>query len=240
MLRVAICDDDKSFSNLLYQKLSKWIGYHSLNIDIFAFENGDDLLYSIEENGHFQIVFIEMELKNADGLTIAKKISCQCSSTLIMFISAVNYCHKRVYKVHPFYFFTKPIENKELSHIMKKALIRLDIEEQAFRFSHNTCYYSIPIKDIIYFSSEGRKICVVSLDKKYYFYGKLDLINNEMQKKAIIFLRIHKSYLVNKRYITIYQQDFIEVAGKECLPISRSKKKAIRNILHKEWKECRY
>ncbi|MCL2717338.1 MAG: LytTR family DNA-binding domain-containing protein [Lachnospiraceae bacterium] len=237
MLRVAICDDDKSFLSLLHQTLLRWITYHNFNINILLFENGEDLLYDIEEAGHFQIVFIEIELNKMDGLTIAYEVYRQCPAAIIIFTSATDYCNKHMYKVHPFYFFTKPIKDRELFFVMKKALKRLDIECQTFRFFHKAYYYSVPVKEIIYFFSDGRKVGIVSLHKKYYFYGKLDLITNEIQKKASVFLRIHKSYLVNKRYITIYQSDFIEVKGNELLPISRSHKKAIRNILAKEWKE---
>ena len=236
MIRLAICDDNKSFLDFIHQALRKWIRYHGINIDILMFENGEDLLYSIEENGNFQVVLIEIELKRVDGLTIATKINRRCSSTIIMFISSLEYCHKRVYNVHPFYFFTKPLRYNELSSIMKRVIKRLDIDYQTFCFCHKNCHYWVPVREIIYFYSDGRKIGVVCTHKRHFFYGKLDSVNEEMKGKANIFLRIHKSYLVNLRYITLYQSNCIEVAGKENLPISRSRMNVIKNVLHKERK----
>ena len=235
MLRIAICDDNKLFLGLLYRSLSKWTKYQYIEIEILGFENGEDLLCNIEANGHFQIVILEIELKRSDGLAIATQILNQSSSTMIMFISSYDHYSKRVYKVHPFYFFTKPIRYPELSSVMKSALSRLDVEYQAFCFSHRMVYYSIPIKEIIYFFSEKRRIGVVSLHQTYYFYGKLEQIEEQLNKFNT-FLRIHKSFIVNKRYISIYQNDYIQVKGNEKLPISRSKRKSTKEALIKFWK----
>jgi len=234
MLRLAICDNDVSFLNYLYYSLRKWVISVGLNIDILAFEDGDDLLYNIEENGHFQIVLIEIRLKKRDGLSLATQIVHKSSSTIIMFVSSHVYCHKRVYSVHPFYFFTKPVRYTELALIMKKTLKRLDIDNQVFYFYHKNHNYWLPINEIVYFFSDGRRVGVVSINKNYFFYDKLDAVNEVMQNKANKFIRIHKSYLVNMCYITVYQPDNVIMKGNESLPISRSKRSLIKNILHKE------
>ena len=235
-MRVAICDDSKAFLDAFYRVLSKWVIRNGINTDIKMFECGDDLLYDIENKGHFQIVIIEIELKDSDSLKVATKITHMDPLAIIIFVSMLEYCHQRVYRVHPFYLFTKPIKYRELSFVMEKALRKLDVDSQSFCFYYKTFYYAVPVKEIIYFFSDGRKIGVVSLHKRYYFYGKLDLINNEMQKMANIFLRIHKSFLVNMRHIRMYNVDHIEVEGNECLPISRSNKNVIKNALHNRWK----
>lgn len=235
MVRIAICDENQSFLERLYWALSKWFTSHCLKADILVFVNGEDLLYHIEESGQFQIVFIEIELRKSDGLTIAADISHRFSSTMIIFVSSLEHCHKRIYQVHPFYLFTKPIKYEELSIVMDEAVSKLDNDCQMFHFSIKSCFHSVPAREIIYFFSEGRRIGVVSKDKTYYFYGKLDFVNHEMQKCMSIFLRIHKSYLVNMRHVMVYHADCIEVTGNASLPISRSKKKAVKDIFHIEW-----
>ena len=107
------------------------------------------------------------------------------------------------------------------------------LRKRTFHFIIKKSQYWIPIKDIVYFSSEGRRICVVSLYEKYYFYDKLDAIHNKMLKKENLFIRIHKSYLVNVCHIKMYEPDNVIVIGNERLPISRSKKVQIKNILQK-------
>jgi len=236
MLRLAICDEDVSFLNYLYYSLRKWIISVGMNIDILAFEDGNELLYNVEIYGHFQIVLIEIKQKKTDGLSLATQIEHRCSSTIIMFVSSHNYCHKRVYSVHPFYFFTKPVEYKELAFIMRKALKKLDIENQTFYFCHKNYNYWLPINEIIYFFSDGRRIGIVSTNGIYYFYDKLDIVYSALQNKTSKFLRIHKSYLVNMYHIKAYQPDNVIVKGNEILPISRSKRHYIKNILHNERK----
>ena len=47
------------------------------------------------------------------------------------------------------------------------------------------------------------------------FYGKLDIVENEISDLSNNFLRIGKSYLVNTRYIKSFNKNFIKVDNEE-------------------------
>lgn len=54
------------------------------------------------------------------------------------------------------------------------------------------------------------------------FYGKLSEIYKTLNTNS--FCMIHKSYVVNMRYILEYGKDFIQMSNGDYIPISRSKK----------------
>ncbi|MCL2254136.1 MAG: LytTR family DNA-binding domain-containing protein [Lachnospiraceae bacterium] len=235
MLRIAVCDENKDFLNSFCRTFSRWIEDQYENIVLFPFTSGDDLLYEIGECGHFQIVFLEIEQKPIDGLYIAAQISKLCSETMIIFMSSLKHYSKRVFQVHPFYLFQKPIKYGELSNVMDDAVKRLETAKQNFHFIYDGFYYSVPIKEIIYFYSEGRKVGIVCMDKTFYYYEKLDLIEEKIKVMTEVFLRIHKSFMINKHYILVYRHDSVEMNGNANLPVSKSKRKFVKDILCKDW-----
>ena len=68
-----------------------------------------------------------------------------------------------------------------------------------FEFQTQNSTYRISYKDILYFQSTGRKINIVMKKEIRTFYGKLNEIEKRIPEN--VFLRIHKSYLVNKNYV---------------------------------------
>lgn len=85
---------------------------------------------------------------------------------------------------------------KELSRLVKE----LQEDKNIFCFQTKREKRYIPYSQIMYFCSDLRYIDVVtSLGNTYRFISKLDKLMLEVQKN--IFIRIHKSYIVNVKYI---------------------------------------
>lgn len=82
-------------------------------------------------------------------------------------------------------------------------------------------YIHTPVKEIHYFVSEGRRTHIVSSNCRDTFYQKLDVVEKRIRLKNCQFIRIHKSYLVNARYIDGYSRDYVLLTTGERLRISR-------------------
>lgn len=92
------------------------------------------------------------------------------------------------------------------------------------------CQVELELANIYYFISRGHNIIAVTKMKEYEFIGKLDQVENDLNKMG--FVRIHKSYLVNMRYIftmagnrAIFKKEIINLE----LNISRRYKNTARD-----------
>ncbi len=88
--------------------------------------------------------------------------------------------------------------------------------------------YSIPLKDILYFESNLRKVIIHTTSKHYEYYEKLDTLEQLLQDKG--FIRCHQSYLVAVTHITSYSDTSLSFDDRT-IPISRSRLEYIRHIL---------
>ena len=102
-------------------------------------------------------------------------------------------------------------------------------EVEAFEFIRK------PIKDIVYFESSGRKINIHLKDNKMeIFNGKLDNMEIKLSNSPSLFLRIHKSYLVNLSYIRAISGKKARLINELVLPISDDRKDNVR----KQYVKC--
>ena len=79
--------------------------------------------------------------------------------------------------------------------------------------------YRIPLRNILYFVSERRKVRCVTTERTLEFYGKLDEVAGEV---GDAFVRVHQRYLVRIAAIAQMEASEVVLAGGERLPMSRS------------------
>ena len=78
--------------------------------------------------------------------------------------------------------------------------------------------YRIPIRDILYFFSDRRKLTCVTRQRSYSFYGKLDEVEAALGGS---FVRIHQRYLVHAAAVDTISGSQVCI-GETTLPVSRS------------------
>lgn len=130
--------------------------------------------------------------------------------------------------MEPFRFIKKPIDEKIFFSYFNKAYERILQDEAYFEYRFNKIPHKILTKDIIYFESSGRLIKVWEKGGEGKFYGKLSIIEKQLQPGKISFLRIHQSYLVNYSFIKEISFSRVVLMNGTELQISEDRRKAIR------------
>ena len=69
--------------------------------------------------------------------------------------------------------------------------------------------YKVPVRDILYFESNRRKVSIVTERATYEVYKKLNEIENSLKKSKMSFLRVHQSFLVNYKHVVGLAYDFV-------------------------------
>lgn len=175
MLRIAICDDDKRFTGELEKIIIKECNELKTAIETEIFFDGKTLLNDIDMHRRYDIIFIDIEMRQLDGITTVRKIRENDNKVIIIYVSAYeSYC-KELFEVNTFRFLQKPIEESRVRLYFKEAYKMLQQEKGIFQFSFNKKVYKIHLEDIIYFESRNRVITVFLSDgSTEVFYGKLN------------------------------------------------------------------
>ena len=216
MIRIGICDDVIEQLQLQEEILRNITHQLCLNAEVGIFQSGEDLLCEIEQKGSMDIILLDIEMGGINGVETARMIREKDSRVILIFISFYDQYCKEMISVQPFAFIDKPVSEKQLEAVMKRALKVLGEKEQIFEYTYKKVPRKILIRKIRYFESDKREINIYSTDGIYSFYKKLDEVEMQIEKMDVKFLRISKSYLVNMNYVKeLRYEEVVMVDDKE-------------------------
>ena len=156
---------------------------------------------------------------------------------LVYISSKVNYA-LQLFQNRPFDFWVKPIEQSKVYHVLDNICRISGKNSVSLEFQTQNSRYRVLYTDILYFQSVGRKINIVMKKEAKTFYGKLNEIEERTPENT--FLRIHKSYLVNKSYVREFTYEWVKMLNGDVLNISKINRADVRRkILESEADEFR-
>lgn len=227
MLNIAICDDDKTFINYIEGVIELCSVKYEEKFNIKTFSDGSKLIdYLLIEQKNFEIILLDMQMKDLDGIQTARKIREQNKNTIIIFITSYTNMVYDAFEVKAFRYILKSKVEQQLDTVLKEAIEEIGEDKRnLFVFSFQSTNHMIPFQDIIYFESKKRSIYVYTKDREFNYYGKLKDV--EEQTKDMNFIRSHQSFLVNLKHVEEIKGFEIVLDTRQVLPISKSKVKDI-------------
>lgn len=199
-MRIAICDDKAEITMQMKEYLFSMKNMIESRMDINAFNDADDFLYEMENGVLYNAIFMDIDLGKSNGIDLAKRVYEKYPATMIAFITAHKQYIHDVFDVQPCGFIEKPLLKENVEKVFNLIVKKCD-ELPKLSYSVNGSQKCIMLRDIIYLKSEGRKIIVTVTNDNVEFYGKMDEIDERLQKLSSNFVRINQSYIINEKYI---------------------------------------
>lgn len=191
----------------------------SFETDIFF--DGETLWEAIEKHGSYDIIYLDIEMENMDGITVARKIREQDPYTILLFVSSYDSYYEQLFEVEPLRFLRKPINPEKFEEYFKIAYGRLMNLDERLHFEFNKRLYQIPYRSIMYMESRRRVIHLIENGgQEYRFYMKMNDLMQEISRVGHMFIRIHCSYVVNYYYIKTFGASEVVLLNGEVLPVS--------------------
>ena len=228
MLSIAICDDEKHICDYIENRTRKHLAVNDINATVSTFYDGTDLLSVCKENpAEFDIIFLDIKMKNTNGVECAKALRNEGVNSLIVFVtSSAEYVFSG-YEAKAFRYILKTDLENAFDRVLSECFAELKKQATDFyTLKTSSVVKNIPLDEIYYFESKLRVIIVHTKNEEISFYGKLDNIEKELVEKD--FIRIHQSFLVNATKIKSLNKEVAELSCNVSLPISKSKSSAVK------------
>ncbi len=233
MYNVGICDDGKNLCLSLEEMVLLYAKKNKLKMDTQVWHTGEDLCRYLEQGGHLDILFLDIELIELTGIQVGGFIrnKMEDRGMQIIYISGNSSYAQELFKTQPMDFLVKPITAQQIEEALDLAIKLLEKNAERFEFQNGRDYYYISYGEIIYFESKGRKIKIVAAGAEKEFYGTIRELEKKMPKE---FLTVHKSYVINKTHVVRYTYETVEMDNGTILSISKAYRKQIRERLLRE------
>lgn len=233
MYSIGICDDGENICASIENMLLQYAKEKNIQIDTNVWYTGEGLKKYLETGGQLDILFLDIELFRMTGIEVGDYIRNQLDDMgmQIIYISGKVSYAQQLFKTQPLDFLVKPISQSQISDVLEMAFRVMKHKNEKFEFRQGKDYYYVPMGDIVYFGSEGRKVKIVTLKETFEFYGRLKEVAKRLPEDFII---IHKSYIVNKEYIFRYAYEMVELMNGTILTISPANRKRVRERILRE------
>lgn len=227
MLQIAVCDDEQFYRDKMKNLLERYMQENALLYALHTFLSGEELLKECEDNMKFDIVFLDINMEEMDGIRTAERIRAYHSDTYIVFVTAFIDYALEGYKVNAVRYLMKDNLEGALEECMRAILQKRQIAQVTFTFLEGE--KKLYTDRIIYVESRGHKSLFHYMEAGagiYQIYSKLDIL--EKQLEGHCFLRIHKSYLVNMRHIRKVSNYTVFLDTGEELSVPRSRFQVVK------------
>ncbi len=195
-MTIAICDDEKLFCQTLKSQLSEYSNENN-KILIDVYNSGEEFIEGVKLC-NYDVVFLDLYMKEMSGFETAKELAKINNATKIIFLTSNEALVFDSFEYQPFYFLKKENYQEMLPKVMKKLRMVLN-QNGRFMLDGKNDNESIPIESICYIMSDRHNIVVNTT--KYCYEVRKTMTETEKELLQYDFVRIHKKYLVNLKYI---------------------------------------
>tara|TARA_B110000211_G_scaffold234747_1_gene306024 strand:+ start:247 stop:939 length:693 start_codon:yes stop_codon:yes gene_type:complete len=225
-MKILVIEDEVQAKNALIN-LIKLVYKHPIEIkDASTVETALSILESFQPN----LIFLDIELGDESGFDIIDQHS-DADFGLIVTTGKEEHALKAI-KHKALDYLLKPVDPEELEIALNKFSKRTESSFLApdgfIKLNTANSIHKINISDIVYCESDNNYTTVVTTDAKKIVTSKtLKHIEDTLPKNG--FLRIHRSFLVNKSHIDSFNKvsSEIELKNGNALPVSRANKASL-------------
>lgn len=234
MLEIAVCDDDIRLSGYLEATLLEIGNGCNLKLETEVYCDGKELVEEVRKGKRFDIIFLDIMMKEVDGLMAADEIRKHDMVVQIIYVTAHESYMGETFRTAPIGFLKKPINKEDLKNVFWHAMKIVGAKDEYYRFQYRKSEYKLLVSGIMYCEGQIRKTGIVMQERPnapYLVYRKLNDVEKELSGYRNCFIRIHESYLVNYRYIVRFSYEGVSLTDGKNLPISRSRWKEATRFL---------
>lgn len=225
LVNIVICENDKNDQEFVKAKVVEILDDLNIEYEIKVYNSGDDLLEGYDK--YTDIILLDIQMDGLDGMETARKIREFDDNVEIIFITSFVEYALEGYEVNAYRYLLKPVKDENLRTSLINCLNDRNFVKRSIVIKEGDTRIKISLKDIMYIEVQGNDITVHTLKDTYRTKGTMS--NFETEINSDMFVRCHKSYLVNLEYIKSIKRYTSILVNDEEVPLSRNKYKEIKD-----------
>ena len=217
---VAVVDDEEVMANIISNRVREYLHNQIIAFDLTTYTDGASFLQQCKST-HFDLIFLDIDMPDITGLDIAHKIRMKQSHTEMIFITNKDDLVYDTIRYTPLRFIRKSRLDLEFEESIASFLVKLQNQKAAVLFSTDQGKRPVNVITVMYIDVQSHKLTIHLPDEVLTANGNLSDVEKLIKNYG--FIRIHNSYLVNFRYISLINQKSVILDNEAVLPLSRGK-----------------
>lgn len=197
-MRVLIIEDSKEFISRLKKDLFDFFSQSNDRVYIDIINSNFN---NLEINYYYDFAFLDIDLVEANGISIAKYLKESNFCSYIIFVSSKNDLIHNSLIVHPYFFVRKSYYVEDLFLLFELIKESLN-DRKLMNLQYKSKKFCVSANSIIYIETLDHTLYIHTIDCIYQDNRTLKEILFELPNKD--FAQIHKSFVINFKYLNSY------------------------------------
>lgn len=217
-LKIAVCDDDALQRGYLSEVAAAWAKRNRHMAEIRQYAEPKAFLFDYSEEKDFDILLLDIEMPEMNGIELAKRIRGESTAAQIIFITGYYEYFGEGFDVSALHYLLKPVDEGKLCPVLDRAAGNLASRQRCILIAGPEFSVKVALADILYAESENVYIVVHAVGGNYRTRMALNSFSKELDET---FFKVHRSYVVNLKYIKKITRTDIVMANGDIVPVSR-------------------
>lgn len=224
-MRIAVCDDDKTYLQDLVDMIEKWADQSDVSVELFSFNNGDELVDKCK-NVCMDVVFLDVLMPLLNGIDTARELRKTDTAARIVFLTSSPEFALESYSVRAFNYLLKPVCFETLKEVLDECHSAFIEEPQYLVLKTHFGYQKIYCHNIEYIEAQNKKVVFyLCSGEELEVYEPLKVFEDKLIDG---FFKCHRSYLVYLPNVDHFNNSKIITKSNRTIPIARSYSKAFQ------------
>lgn len=217
-LKIAICDDEANQIEYLLDVVTMWAKKNRHAVEIKPYSAAKSLLFDYCEEKDFDILLLDIEMPGMSGVELAKAVRKENATVQIVFITGYYEYFSDGFDVSALHYLIKPADERKLMPVLDRAVSNLTYRQRSVLLTSPEGDRKVSLADIEYVESENVHVAVHTVSGVYRSRISLAKFAEQLDET---FIKVHRSYIVNLKYVKKITRTDITMVSGDLVPISR-------------------
>lgn len=222
-MKLAIIEDEQVHRELLTAYFREWSREANVPVSIAEFSSAESFLFEWEEQKDFDMLFVDIQMKEMNGMEMARRIRKQDADIVIVFTTGLADYLEEGYEVEALHYLIKPISREKLFKCMERAF-KKGSREKFLLVQTKEEVMKLAVERILYVEARGHG-CVVEFLSGEGETRREEITESiswmEKQLGGEEFIKCHRSYLCRIGGIHHIDREEIVLDSGSRIPVSR-------------------
>lgn len=215
--RAAIVDDNANDAVFVQNILNHWASKRQINLQTSIFSSAENFMFQYAEEKTFDILLLDIEMGQMDGVTMAKYIRRENETIQIIFITGYSEYIAEGYEVAALHYLMKPVNEEKLFSILDRATEKLIQNERRLNLSLSGEMVCIPLHEIKYLDVHQNYV-TIHAKQEYTVKRTLGTFESLLDER---FFRVGRGMILNLKYINRVTKTDVYLSDGSILPLPR-------------------
>lgn len=220
MFHIGICEDDLTQQDYLEKCIYRWADLRKQKVQVYKYISAEQLLFDFEDRSDFELLILDIQLGNMNGMELARKVRQENKTVKIVFLTGLTDYAIEGYEVGAVRYLLKPLKQEVFEKLLDSLRQEMQQEQaESFLFIQNGYTCRVPYSDIMYVEAEGHYLSLVTEKESYKWKAGFATVVQDFEKHGFFLLK--RGLLVNLAYVKRITRTDCMLESGEQLPVSK-------------------